>query len=347
MDQLSDLVEGITFEPTALLDIALTALLIYGLFSLIQGTRAVRLVIGAIVLYLIYVVAQALELRLLSGIMQTGAVVGLLALVVVFQPELRRALERLGRFGSLGWMTSAGAASAERVARIVARAAATMSASRTGALIVIERETGLEDTAESGVMLHADLSDELLRSLFTPRGALHDGAVILRAERILAAGAVLPLSDASGGRERMGTRHRAAVGITEQTDALAVVVSEETGRISLVEHGRVLRDLDEERLRARLVALLRPGDGAGRAAKGISALGRSTIGRGKRLRGRRGGRVLGEETAGPSGSPVASPPAGAAGAAGPAGVAEANGAEGAVAATGVAGAPPASTRAAE
>src|SRR3954449_9366057 len=128
MDQLSDLVEGITFEPTALLDIALTAVLIYGLFSLIQGTRAVRLVIGAIVLYLIYVLAQALELRLLSGIMQTGAVVGLLALVVVFQPELRRALERLGHVGSLGWMSSAGAATAERVARIVARAAATMSA---------------------------------------------------------------------------------------------------------------------------------------------------------------------------------------------------------------------------
>src|SRR6476620_8095204 len=149
MGQLSELVEGISIEPTALLDIALTALLIYGLFSLIQGTRAVRLVIGAIVLYLLYVLAQALDLRMLSGIMQTGAVVGLLALVVVFQPELRRALERLGRFGSLGWVTGPGGttATAERVARTLSRTAAGLSAQRIGALIVVERESGLEDTA--------------------------------------------------------------------------------------------------------------------------------------------------------------------------------------------------------
>src|SRR3954449_12224620 len=146
MDQLSDLVEGITFEPTALLDIALTAVLIYGLFSLIQGTRAVRLVIGAIVLYLIYVLAQALELRLLSGIMQAGAVVGLLALVVVFQPELRRALERIGRVGSLGWLLAPAAQrTVEHVATTVARAAAIMSADKIGALIVLERQTGLQD----------------------------------------------------------------------------------------------------------------------------------------------------------------------------------------------------------
>ncbi len=124
MDQLSDLVDGVSVEPTALLDIALTAVLIYGLFSLIQGTRAVRLVIGAIVLYGIYAMAQALDLRLLSGILQTGAVVGLLALVVVFQPELRRALDRLGRVGSMGWLRAIGAAGvAEAVARTLARTA--------------------------------------------------------------------------------------------------------------------------------------------------------------------------------------------------------------------------------
>lgn len=302
MDQLADLVEGITFEPTALLDIALTSLLIYGLFSLIQGTRAVRLVIGAIVLYLIYVLAQALELRLLSGIMQTGAVVGLLALVVVFQPELRRVLERIGRFGTFGWVTASGsaAATAERVARLLARTAVGLAASRTGALIVIERETGLEDMAETGVMVHADLSEELLASIFMPGTALHDGAVIVRGDRILAAAAVLPLSEASSSRERLGTRHRAALGITEQTDALALVVSEESGRISLVERGRAIRDLDEERLRSRLVALLRPAAGRDRAAASISALSRGTFGTGKRsrvLRGRRGGRATSDAAA--------------------------------------------------
>jgi diadenylate cyclase len=301
MDQLADLVEGITLEPAALLDIALTALLIYGLFSLIQGTRAVRLVIGAIVLYLIYLLAQALDLRMLSGIMQTGAVVGLLALVVVFQPELRRALERLGRFGSFGWVTGPGgtAATVERVSRTLARAASAMSADRIGALIVIERGSGLEDTAETGVMLHADLSEELVASIFAPHAALHDGAVIVRGDRILAAAAVLPLSEASGSRERMGTRHRAALGITEQTDAIAVVVSEETGRISLVEHGRAIRDLDEERLRSRLVALLRPADHRGRAAAGIRDLGRGKRPRALRRRGR------GSLDGSPPGTPVA------------------------------------------
>ncbi|MBX3030048.1 MAG: diadenylate cyclase CdaA [Chloroflexi bacterium] len=285
MDQLRDLVGGTTIEPTAVLDIALTALLIYGLFSLIQGTRAVRLVIGAIVLYAVYAVAQLLDLRLLSGILETGAVVGLLALVVIFQPELRRALERIGRVGSMGWAFSASGADgqAERLARTIARTAAGLATRRVGALVVIERDTGLEDAAETGVMLHADLSEELLDSIFMPRGALHDGAVIVRGDRILAAGAVLPLSEISVQQQRYGTRHRAAIGITEQTDAVVVVVSEETGGMSLVERGRVIRDLDEERLRTGLVALLRPTGGAHRAAAGISALG-APFARGKRPR---------------------------------------------------------------
>jgi diadenylate cyclase len=286
MDELSGLLEGVQIEPIAVLDIALTALLIYGLISLIQGTRAVRLVIGAILLYGIYVLAQLLHLQLLSGIMQTGAVVGLLALVVIFQPELRRGLERIGRVGSLGWVlsSSGSSASAEKVARVVSGAAAGLSRARVGALIVIERETGLQDAAETGVMLNADLSEELLATLFAPHAPLHDGAVIIRGEQVFAASAVLPLTETSLTRERYGTRHRAAIGITEQTDAVAVVVSEETGMVSLVQRGRVLRDLDEERLRTALVALLRPPEGRGRAAAGISVLG---LARGKRVRGRR------------------------------------------------------------
>jgi diadenylate cyclase len=295
------LIEGMQIEPIALLDIALTALLIYGLISLIQGTRAVRLVIGAILLYGIYVLAQLLDLQLLSGIMQTGAVVGLLALVVIFQPELRRGLERIGRVGSLGWMLSpsGSTAGAENVARVVSRAAAGLSGARVGALIVIERETGLQDAAETGVMLNADLSEELLATLFAPHAPLHDGAVIIRGDRVCAAAAVLPLSEMSLPRERYGTRHRAAIGITEQTDAVAVVVSEETGMVSLVQRGRVLRDLDEERLRTALVALLRPPEGRGRAA-GISVLAR-----GKRVRGRRRDR-RGPEAA-PTPPPAAAP----------------------------------------
>lgn len=285
MQQLLDLFGGAHIEPTALLDIGLTALLFYGLFSLIQGTRAVRLVIGAIVLYVVYVAAQALNLRLLSGILQTGAVVGLLALVVIFQPELRRALERIGRVGSLGWIAVPGSGSDDAVATVLARTAVALAAKRIGALIVVERETGLQDAAEGGIMLHADLSTELLQSIFTPHTALHDGAVIIRGEKVLAAGVVLPLSETATYRERYGTRHRAAIGISEQTDAVAVVVSEESGHVSLVERGRVLRALDEERLRTALRALLRPGgDARGRAVSSMARLGAGRLVGGSRQR---------------------------------------------------------------
>ena len=296
-----------------MLDIALTALLFYGLFSLIQGTRAVRLVIGAIMLYIVYVIAQALNLILLLAILQTGAVVGLLALVVIFQPELRRALERIGRVGSFGWVLApANASHAERVSTILARTASALAGQRIGALIVVERETGLQDAAEGGVMLHADLSGELLHSIFTPHTALHDGAVIIRGDRILAAGVVLPLSETAFHRERYGTRHRAAIGISEQTDAVAIVVSEETGHVSLIEGGRVLRSLDEERLQKALLALLRPPDARGRAAHSVAGLG-SPFAQGKRPRGlrlrHRDRRASAEAGPGPTPRSATTPPA--------------------------------------
>ena len=219
-----------------IVDIGITALLIYWLFKLIRGTRAVRLVIGVSVLVLVYALAVAFDLRLLTAILQTGAVVGLFALVVVFQPELRRALERIGRVGSFGWLLSpADSRATMHVSTEVARAAAGLSADGQGALIVLQRETGLEEVAETGVMIHGDVSADLLRTIFTPRSPLHDGAVIIRDDRIVAAGALLPLAETSIHTERFGTRHRAALGITEQTDAVVVVVSEENGQISLVE----------------------------------------------------------------------------------------------------------------
>src|SRR3989442_14779010 len=167
-------------RPTTVLDIGITALLIYWLFSLIGGTRAVRLVIGVSVLFVVYFAARLLQLRLLTQILETGAVVGLFALVVVFQPEIRRALDRIGRVGSMRWLLSAEDRTADQVATEVARAASLLSAEGHGALIVLERETGLEEIAETGVMIHGDLTADLLRTVFTPRSALHDGAVIIR-----------------------------------------------------------------------------------------------------------------------------------------------------------------------
>jgi len=246
----------------AIVDIAITALLIYWLFSLIRGTRAVRLVIGVSVLFVVYNLALAFELLLLTQILQAGAVVGLFAIVVIFQPELRRALERIGRVGSFGWLLSpAETRAAELVAHEVARAAAELSAEGHGALIVLERETGLEEVAESGVMIHADVSADLLQTIFTPRSALHDGAVIIRDDRIVAAGALLPLAETSMHSERFGTRHRAALGITEQTDAVVIVVSEENGQISLVERARIVRNLTEPGLARAIQGFLDPTGG--------------------------------------------------------------------------------------
>src|SRR5689334_6649869 len=267
---LASIVEQI--KLTSLIDIGITALLIYWLFSLIRGTRAVSLVIGVSVLFAVYAAARALDLRLLTQILQTLAVVGLFALVVVFQPELRRALDRIGRVGSFYWLFSPSEARmVDRVSDEVARAASLLSADGHGALIVLERETGLEEVAETGVMLHADVGADLLRTIFAPRTPLHDGAVIIREEMILAAGALLPLAEMTVHTERFGTRHRAALGITEQTDAVVVVVSEENSQVSLVERARIVRNLSEAQLAKAIRALLAPD-------RGRSRLGRRLVG---------------------------------------------------------------------
>lgn len=266
MDQLRDLAADLRIEPSALLDIFLTAVLIYLVLRLIQGTRAVRLAIGAAIVYVVYVIALELDLRLLSGILQNGAVVGLVALVVIFQPELRRALDRLGRVGS--WALFGGSdAGYQRVAGLLAGSAAKLSRRQTGALIVVERNTALGDMAETGVLMHAELSVELLSSLFAPGYPLHDGAVLVRGGEIVAAGVMLPLAERDGSLEQYGTRHRAALGVTEQTDALAIVVSEESGTISLAQGAAFVRGLDEDELRQRLYGLLAPDDMGSRARR--------------------------------------------------------------------------------
>lgn len=260
-------------RPTTLLDIGITALLIYWLFSLIRGTRAVRLVIGVSILFAVYFIARFLQLRLLTQILETGAVVGLFALVVVFQPEIRRALDRIGRVGSMSWLFSAEGRTADIVATEVARAASLLSAEGHGALIVLERETGLEEIAETGVLIHGDLSADLLRTIFTPRSALHDGAVIIRETSILAAGSLLPLAETTVHTERFGTRHRAALGITEQTDAVVVVVSEENGQISLVQRARIVRNLNEAQLARSIRSLLQPSGDHARVRIGSATAG--------------------------------------------------------------------------
>lgn len=234
-------------------DILLVAVLFYLLFFFAQGTQAVQLLRGmVIVILLAFLASQILPFRGFGWLITIAFPALVVAIPVIFQPELRRALERLGRTGSLfGRLQQEEVV--ERVIEEVARAAHRLANQRHGALIVFERETGLQEFIETGVLIDADVKAELLRTIFYPSTALHDKAVIIRSDKIVAAECLLPVTHNPqyGG---MGTRHRAALGLTEESDALVVVVSEETGIISVAYNGRLIRRLDINRLRNVLLA---------------------------------------------------------------------------------------------
>jgi diadenylate cyclase len=254
-------IERITW--TDLLDILLVAAIFFVILYLVRGTQAVPLLRGIILLLiLLALIGGIFPLRGFSWLVDRALPAILVAIPVIFQPELRRALERLGRAGSFLGRPVGQQATLQRSISAVAEACKTLTKHRLGALLVLERETGLQDYAETGVKLDAETSAELLVSLFDPHVSLHDGAVILRNGRVLAASCVLPLSTAFLDDRRLGLRHRAALGITEETDAIAVVVSEERATISVAHNGRMIRDLDPERLgrllRAFHQSLLQP-----------------------------------------------------------------------------------------
>ena len=243
---------------TSVVDILLVSIIFYVLLTLIQGTQAVQLLRGiVIIVVIIVVVTNVFQLTAFGWLIRNSLPALLVAIPVVFQPELRRLLERLGR-STGGFLSLRPQESVlHSVIGIIAQACSQLSSRRHGALIVLERETGLQDIIESGVRLNAEVTPELLVTLFFPNTALHDGAVIVRHDRIVAAGCVLPLSSANGADRQLGTRHRAALGVTEGTDAIAIVVSEETGIISIAHNGRIIRRLDEKRLAKILTAFYR------------------------------------------------------------------------------------------
>ncbi len=247
-------------------DVLIVVFLLYWLWLLIRRTRAEQLVKGLLVLLVAKAVSSRLGLQAVNWLLNQAITALIVALPVVFQPELRRALESIGR-GRLfaGSPFRPGEDEASRVVEELVRAVEMLRRERIGALMVVERRTGLEEYVAAGVKLDAVLSAELLFNIFVPRTPLHDGAAVIRGDRIAAAGCFLPLAEASRTNRELGTRHRAALGISEQSDAAAIVVSEETGRVSLALEGVLLRDLDEEGLRARLSGLVcRPRAGVGR-----------------------------------------------------------------------------------
>jgi diadenylate cyclase len=242
---------------STLLDIAFVTVIFYWLLAVVQGTRAVQLVRGIIILWLASALLSSIfQLSTLTWLIRNSGLALLVAIPIIFQPELRRALEQLGRTGN--WLNRGGIGGRkviEAMVEEVAAAAALLARQKHGALIVLERQTGLQDYADKGIHIDADVSRQLLANIFYPNSPMHDGAVILRNGRIVAAGAVLPLSDNVTGPQNYGTRHRAAIGISEYSDAIAVVVSEERGTISVAANGRLVSNLTPDRLRKLLLDL--------------------------------------------------------------------------------------------
>lgn len=240
-------------DPRDIVDILIVAAISYWLLSLIEGTTAVALLRGLAVVFIVgFLATNLLGLTVLNWLFRNAIPALLVAVPIIFQAELRRALAQIGRAGSLARSTGS---SQERLLDVVSAAAGRLAERNWGAIIVLERELPVGEYAEGGVHLDAELSVEFLLSIFFPHSPLHDGAAIIRGDRLLAAACVLPLADTVQTGRQYGTRHRAALGITAKTDALSIVVSEESGEISICNNGRIVGNLDQNKAR-RMLALL-------------------------------------------------------------------------------------------
>lgn len=227
-------------------EILVVAVLLYRVLLLIQRTRAMQMLIGVLLLASVYLVAQWLEFVLIERILQTLFQYGAIAALVIFQPELRSALARLGQSRMLRVFNRL---EESQVADEIVEAVEQLKRSRIGAIIALEQEVGLEEYAQTGSHVEARVSAAMLTTIFTPHSPLHDGAVLVSGDQIQAAGAILPLTQYSVPDRSLGTRHRAALGLSEETDAIVIVVSEETSRVSVARAGRLERDVGSERLR--------------------------------------------------------------------------------------------------
>ncbi|MBC8595693.1 diadenylate cyclase CdaA [Qingrenia yutianensis] len=238
-----------------ILDVAIVAFVIYKGTKLVRETRAVQLIKGIIILLLAMQVSGWLSLNAINFLLVNTVQVGMVALLVVFQPELRRALEKVGRSSIGKILNSSGSENGTTIANVVTAACA-MQSTKTGALIVFEREIKLADVAKTGIAINSDVSPELIINIFVPNTPLHDGAVIIGGNKIKAAACFLPLTQDNTLNQELGTRHRAAIGITEVADCVVVVVSEETGRISLAVNGQINRNITADNLEKTLKSYL-------------------------------------------------------------------------------------------
>jgi diadenylate cyclase len=237
------------------IDILIVAFLFYRLFAMIKGTRAAQMFVGLVFIVIASIIAQWFRLNALNWIIGSLKTVWVILFVILFQPELRALLTHVGQNRLLRALIRVGDGG---VLKEILSAVEDMSKERRGALIVVERDMGLRDYIETGTKLDAAVTKELLETVFTPHSPLHDGAVVIRGDQIAAAGCILPLSETPGLSPILGTRHRAALGLAEETDACVFVVSEETGAISIAHKGELKWNLDEGQLRSELAAIFNP-----------------------------------------------------------------------------------------
>ncbi|GAB6992360.1 diadenylate cyclase CdaA [Paenibacillus pini] len=240
-----------------IIDVAIVTYIIYQVILLVRGTRAVQLLKGILVLVIVWALSTWFDLYTLKWLMNQMFTFGVLAVFIIFQPELRRALEQLGR-GKFFGRSSVEDEELNKLIGEVIKSVNYLARRKIGALIVFERDTGLNEYTESGIPMQSVISSQLLINIFIPNTPLHDGAVIVQNQRISAAACYLPLSENPFISKELGTRHRAAIGISEVGDAISIVVSEETGQISLAINGQVVRDIKEESLISKLYEELRP-----------------------------------------------------------------------------------------
>lgn len=255
MYRLKDILELTSAWRVAMLvlDITLVAFIVYYVIKIIKQTRAMQIVKGILILFVLMIISKILNLVILDFILTNVMTYGMLLFIVVFQPELRNAFEKLGRKKIVDIFDFDDKLKNKQIVSEIVKAVEIMSLKKIGALIVIEQSTKISDIAREGVDLSAKVSSELLQTIFIPRTPLHDGAVVIGENKIKAASCVLPLASENLVPKNLGTRHRAAVGMSEVSDALVIVVSEETGTISFVESGKMKRDLTGEKLTAILL----------------------------------------------------------------------------------------------
>ena len=229
-----------------LLEILIVAFLLYRVLLIIRRTRAMQILLGLLVLAMVYLVSQVLRLALIEYILESVFQYGVIAALVVFQPELRTALSRLGQSRLIRMVNPM---KEGQVIDEIVNGVLELSRKKMGAILAIEQKVGLDEYAQTGSLERVTVSSEMIQTIFTPGSPLHDGAVIVVGNEIRAAGAILPLTQYAVADKSLGTRHRAAIGLSEETDALVVVVSEETARVSVAHRGRLERDVDAARLR--------------------------------------------------------------------------------------------------